>query len=88
MSEKLRPAVCKCGHKGKSKRPEFYQCAYCYYRARATSNNDKARKLKHRAEQLEQEAQRFMRKAMAFEQRHDDVGSAWWPKNDERWKRS
>lgn len=68
-------AVCKCGHAGRSKQPEFYQCGYCYYSCWARSNREKADKLVQRAEALRVEAAGYEEKAEAFKAKHSDVCS-------------
>ena len=39
----MLPATCACGHKGKSQRPQYYQCGYCYYSACAAGNRKNAK---------------------------------------------
>lgn len=70
MSAVMKPATCKCGHKGKSKNPEFYQCGYCYYTARARSNRETAQKLRVRAMKLDEETRQFEEKSRDFRSRH------------------
>ena len=76
MSEKLEEATCKCGHEGKSKHPEHYQCGYCYYTGFARGNVEQADKLEQRAQKLRVEAAKHRRTAEAFKAKHSDVGSA------------
>lgn len=66
----LVPAVCACGHKGKSKRPEYYQCGHCYYEARASWNDATVAKLKARIAKLKAEAAEFRKKSRRFRERH------------------
>jgi len=66
----MLPATCACGHKGKSQRPQYYQCGYCYYSACAAGNLKLARALEARAEKLRAEAETFKKKAKAFRDRH------------------
>jgi hypothetical protein len=67
---KLKPAICKCGYKGKSKRPEYYQCGYCYYAAAAEGNDVFAEELVKRADRLTKEAKVFRIRALQFRERH------------------
>lgn len=70
----FKPATCKCGHKGKSKKPEYYQCGACYYTARAAWNRQHAQKLRERARKLEEEAVTFDGQREAFQRRHPEAG--------------
>lgn len=74
MKTKLVRAFCRCGHEGKSKQPDVYQCGFCYYSNRAKSNRTKAAELRARADKLEAEAERFEGTAAAFKAKHSDVG--------------
>ena len=65
-----KPATCKCGHEGRSNRPEYYQCGTCYYTARAQSNEAMIRKLGVRLGKLSVETIRFKAKAADFRRRH------------------
>ena len=71
----MMEATCKCGHKGKSKRPEHYQCGYCYYTGFAQGNVEQADKLEQRAQKLRIEAVKHRKTAEAFKAKHSDVGS-------------
>jgi len=66
----LLPAVCVCGHKGKSQRPEHYLCSGCYYAAWATSELEKATTLEVRARKLRADAAVHQAKSDAFRLRH------------------
>ncbi len=67
---RLQPATCKCGHKGESKRPEFYKCGYCYYMGEAKGNDRRVIKLRAKIEKLRKEAKKFRKKATKFRARH------------------
>ena len=67
--EKPVPATCKCGHRGRSKQPDYYQCGYCYYTAMAKGNEDKILKIADRIVKCE-EAKRFKKRAAEFRKRH------------------
>lgn len=62
----IQPALCPCGHKGKSKNPQWYRCGFCYYMASAEGNEDFADKLTARATKLRLEAEAFRTRALAF----------------------
>jgi len=66
----LQPAVCPCGHVGKSKNPKWYRCGFCYYTASAEGNEDLADKLIARASKLRLEAEAFRARALAFRQKN------------------
>jgi len=66
----LQKATCRCGHEGKSRRPEYYQCGYCYYTANAKSHWAMITKLEKRITKLREEGDRFVAKAQAFRSRH------------------
>ena len=66
---KFVEAVCQCGHRGRSQRPEFYICSACYYTNRAEYNERQVIKLRERADRLAQEAQRFRTQATKFKAR-------------------
>jgi len=63
---KFVEAVCKCGHRGRSQRPEFYMCSGCYYTSRAEYNERQVTKLRERADKLSAEAVRFRNLATKF----------------------
>lgn len=73
---KTRRATCGCGHEGRSKQPEHYQCGFCYYGAWVRSTLEKARKLEARAVKLRKEADVYQGKSDAFRVKHSDCGSA------------
>jgi len=68
--KKMLPAVCRCGHKGRSQRPEHYQCSGCYYAAWARSEREKADKLEARAVKLRASALEHQAKSDAFRSKH------------------
>ena len=68
---KMLPAVCACGHKGKSQRPEFYQCSGCYYAAWAKSEREKAAKLMDQADRIRVSAELHQAKSDAFRAKHN-----------------
>lgn len=70
----LVPAVCRCGHQGRSRYPEHYRCGACYYMARMRANIQKADQLRRWANELETQAWDFQAKAMGFKERHPGAG--------------
>ena len=63
-------AKCACGHVGRSARPEFYQCGFCYYANRADANEQRAKTLRARACKLLAEARKFRQNAASFRRRN------------------
>lgn len=70
----LAPAVCRCGYRGKSRRPKHYQCGYCYYMNWSIGIAARAAKLRERSAKLEREVRDARAKAAAFRKRHPEAG--------------
>jgi len=66
----LRPAVCACGHKGRSQRPEYYQCTFCYCTNVADSNDALVVKLRKRIKKLKAETADLRARAAKFRDKH------------------
>jgi hypothetical protein len=63
---KFVEATCRCGHKGRSQRPDLYVCSGCYYTSRAEYNERQVLKLRERADRLSAEAATFRERAAKF----------------------
>lgn len=59
----LVPAVCKCGHRGKSGYPEHYRCSVCYNADRAAGELRRAAELEARARKLRDDAARHQKQS-------------------------
>jgi hypothetical protein len=75
LENMMSPAKCiGCNYSGKSNNPEYYQCGYCYYTAKARGTKRRAAALEARAKKLEIEAEIAQDKAAKFKLRHPECG--------------
>jgi len=70
----LVPAVCPCGYKGKSKRPQHYRCGYCYYAGWANGLAEKIATLEARIVKIRKERNQRLKQAAQFKKRHPEAG--------------
>lgn len=68
--KRLLLATCPCGHKGRSRRPQFYQCSGCWYEGQIKASLEKARKLEARSQRLRELVGRLIAKRDAFREKH------------------